>query len=115
MSFVPFFKKVTSTAEEIDAGSSTPTLEGVASKSILLDENRDNEKEIELYFHNAADWIHELKKGVAMVHAPEGGAFKKGASLADSRRGESFAAALCAAYLIKHQGFTAKAALECIK
>ena len=50
-----------------------------------------------------------------MVHAPEGGAFKKGASLADSRRGEGFAAALSAAYLIKHQGFTAKAALECIK
>ena len=99
----------------IDAGSSTPTLEGVASKSILLDENRDNEKEIENYFHTAADWIHELKKGVAMVHAPEGGAFKKGASLADSRRGEGFAAALSAAYLIKHQGFTAKAALECIK
>ena len=81
MSFVPFFKKVTSTAEEIDAGSSTPTLEGVASKSILLDENRDNEKEIELYFHNAADWIHELKKGVAMVTPLRVGPLKRGPAL----------------------------------
>ena len=76
----------------------------------------DNEKQIEKYFHNASDWMHELKTGVAMVHAPESaGAFKKGSNLADSRRGEGFAAALCAAYLIKHQGFSAKAALECIK
>ena len=95
------FVILATTAEEAEVrggSSATPPtlLEGVANKSILLDENKDNEEQIELYFHNAADWIHELKVGVAMVHAPEGGAFKKGASLTDSRRGEGFAAALCA-------------------
>ena len=95
------FVILATTAEEAEVGGGStvtpPTLlEGVANKSILLDENKDNEEQIELYFHNAADWIHELKVGVAMVHAPEGGAFKKGASLTDSRRGEGFAAALCA-------------------
>ena len=95
------FVILATTAEEAEVGGGSsvtpPTLlEGVANKSILLDENKDNEEQIELYFHNAADWIHELKAGVAMVHAPEGGAFKKGASLTDSRRGEGFAAALCA-------------------
>ena len=95
------FVILATTAEEAEvrggASATPPTLlEGVANKSILLDENKDNEEQIELYFHNAADWIHELKVGVAMVHAPEGGAFKKGSSLTDSRRGEGFAAALCA-------------------
>ena len=95
------FVILATTAEEAEVrggSSATPPtlLEGVANKSILLDENKDNEEQIELYFHNAADWIHELKVGVAMVHAPEGGAFKKGSSLTDSRRGEGFAAALCA-------------------
>ena len=95
------FVILATTAEEAEVrggSSATPPtlLEGVTNKRILLDENKDNEEQIELYFHNAADWIHELKAGVAMVHAPEGGAFKKGASLTDSRRGEGFAAALCA-------------------
>ena len=97
---VTFVIQATTAEEaEVRGGASAPPptlLEGVANKSILLDENKDNEEQIELYFHNAADWIHELKAGVAMVHAPEGGAFKKGASLTDSRRGEGFAAELCA-------------------
>lgn len=103
------------TSEELESGKNLPTLEGVAYKSIVLNENKDNDKEIESYLHNAADWIHNLQKGVAMVHAPDSGAFKKGTSLNDSRRGEGFAAALCAAYFIKHQDMTAQEALDNIK
>lgn len=103
------------TAEEVESGKNLPTLEGVAYKSIVLNENKDNEKQIENYLHNAADWIHNLQKGVAMIHAPDSGAFKKGTCLNDSRRGEGFAAALCAAYFIKHQGMTAQEALDNIK
>ena len=107
-----------STAEDLENSWTTPTLEGVASKVIVLDENRDNESQIEKYLHMAADWVSdEEKRGVAMIHAPEGGVFKKanGSGSSDSRRGEGFAAALCAAYLIKYDGQTAKQALESIK
>ena len=107
-----------STAEDLENSWTTPTLEGVASKVIVLDENRDNESQIEKYLHMAADWVaDEEKRGVAMIHAPEGGVFKKanGSGSSDSRRGEGFAAALCAAYLIKYDGQTAKQALESIK
>ena len=107
-----------STAEDSENSWTTPTLEGVASKVIVLDENRDNESQIEKYLHMAADWVSdEEKRGVAMIHAPEGGVFKKanGSGSSDSRRGEGFAAALCAAYLIKYDGQTAKQALESIK
>ncbi len=103
------------TAEDLADGKAAPNLEGVASKQIIIDENRDNDKQIATYLHDAADWIHNSKSGVAMVHAPEGGAFKKGASLADSRRGEGFASALCAAYLVKYQGQSAQEALDGIK
>ena len=107
-----------STAEDLENSWTTPTLEGVDSKVIVLDENRDNESQIEKYLHMAADWVSdEEKRGVAMIHAPEGGVFKKanGSGSSDSRRGEGFAAALCAAYLIKYDGQTAKQALESIK
>ena len=103
-----------STAEDLESSWTTPTLEGVASQVIVLDENRDNESQIEKYLHLAADGVHQ-ERGVAMVHAPEGGAFKKGGSGLDSRRGEGFAAALCAAYLIKYEGQTTQQALESIK
>ena len=108
------------TAEDLENGVSPPTLEGVASQNILLNENRDNEQDIEKYFHQAAELIQGVKKGAVMVHAPEGGgvsALKRGgaSSSVDSRRGEGFAAALCAAFLIKHEGQTAKEALENIK
>lgn len=103
------------TAEELESGKATPTLEGVACRQIVLDLNRDNEDKIESYLHNAADWIHDLPKGVAMVHAPESGAFKKGANLQDTRRGENFAAALCAAYLVKYKEMSAQEAVETIK
>ena len=108
-----------STAEDLENSWTTPTLEGVDSKVIVLDENRDNESQIEKYLHMVADWVSETeeKRGVAMIHAPEGGVFKKanGSGSSDSRRGEGFAAALCAAYLIKYDGQTAKQALESIK
>ena len=107
-----------STAEDSENSWTTPTLEGVASKVIVLDENRDNESQIEKYLHMAADWVSdEEKRGVAMIHAPEGGVFKKanGSGSSDSRRGEGFAAALCAAYLIKYDGQTTQQALESIK
>ena len=123
----PFFRSVrleemqvtlvilASTAEDLETGKDIPTLEGVDSKIITLDENRDQESQIEKYLHQAADLVKELKKGVAMIHAPEGGAFKKGGNVNDSRRGEGFAAALCASYLIKYCGQTAQQALENIK
>ena len=108
-----------STAEDLENSWTTPTLEGVASKVIVLDENRDNESQIEKYLHMAADWVAETeeKRGVAMIHAPEGGVFKKanGSGSSDSRRGEGFAAALCAAYLIKYDGQNTQQALESIK
>ena len=108
-----------STAEDLESSWTTPTLEGVASKVIVLDENRDNESQIEKYLHMAADWVAETeeKRGVAMIHAPEGGVFKKanGSGSSDSRRGEGFAAALCAAYLIKYDGQNTQQALESIK
>ena len=107
-----------STAEDLENSWTTPTLEGVDSKVIVLDENRDNESQIEKYLHMAADWVSdEEKRGVAMIHAPEGGVFKKanGSGSSDSRRGEGFAAALCAAYLIKYDGQTTQQALESIK
>ena len=107
-----------STAEDLENSWTTPTLEGVDSKVIVLDENRDNESQIEKYLHMAADWVSdEEKRGVAMIHAPEGGVFKKanGSGSSDSRRGEGFAAALCAAYLIKYDGQNTQQALESIK
>jgi hypothetical protein len=93
---------------------------GVASTTMILDENRDNEARVEKYLNEAADLIHKVKLngkgGVAMVHAPEGGAFIKGGQATnDSRRGEGFAAALCAAYYIKYAAKTTDSALEMIR
>lgn len=102
-----------STVEDLEGGKATPTLEGVPFKAIVLDENRDQEKDIERYLHEAADLIHGNAQGVVMVHAPESGVFKKGFN--DSRRGEGFAAALCAAYFIKYNGFTTQTAMDAIR
>ena len=106
------------TFEEIEEKGYTPptNLEGVSTKTIVLNENKDTEKEIDIYLNEAADWIHQSKGGVAMVHAPEAGAFhKKAGNLKDSRRGEGLAAALCAAYFVKYQGMSTQKALESIK
>ena len=106
------------TFEEIEEKGYTPptNLEGVSTKTIVLNENKDTEKEIDIYLNEAADWIHQSNGGVAMVHAPEAGAFhKKAGNLKDSRRGEGLAAALCAAYFVKYQGMNTQKALESIK
>ena len=103
------------TFEEIEEkGHAPPMLEGVASETIVINENRDTEKDIEKYLHEGADMIH-FTKGVTMVHAPESGAFKKKSNLGDSRSGEGFAAALCAAYMIKYQDMKTQQALQSIK
>ena len=107
------------TYEEIEEKGHTAqpatNLEGVSAKTIVLNENKDTEAEIEIYLNEAADWIHQ-SHGVVMVHAPEAGAFsKKAGNLKDSRRGEGFAAALCAAYFVKYQGMSTQKALESIK
>jgi len=104
------------TYEDVEEkGHAIPTLEGVVTHTIVLNENKDTEKDIEKYLHDAADWISQCKKGVTMIHAPEAGAFKKKAAYNDSRSGEGFAAALCVAFMVKYQGMTTQNALESIK
>ena len=104
------------TYEDVEEkGHATPTLEGVVTHTIVLNENKDTEKDIEKYLHDAADWISQCKVGVTMIHAPEAGAFKKKAAYNDSRSGEGFAAALCVAFMVKYQGMTTQNALESIK
>ena len=105
------------TFEEIEEKGYTPPMLCYAksAKTIVLNENKDTEKEIDLYLNEAADWIHQ-SNGVVMVHAPEAGAFhKKAGNLKDSRRGEGLAAALCGAYFVKYQGMSTQKALESIK
>ena len=104
------------TYEDVEEkGHATPTLEGVVTHTIVLNENKDTEKDIEKYLHDAADWISQCKMGVTMIHAPEAGAFKKKTAYNDSRSGEGFAAALCVAFMVKYQGMTTQNALESIK